>query len=67
MGHGVAQVTAAAGYEVLAIEAKDDALKAGMKRHDSWIAWLNVLHIIVVRVVDCSGLRTRCRRSLRAM
>lgn len=32
MGHGVAQVTAAAGYEVLAIEAKEDALKTGIKR-----------------------------------
>jgi hypothetical protein len=36
MGHGVAQVTAAAGYEVLAIEAKDEALKAGMKRYEIW-------------------------------
>ena len=32
MGHGVAQVTAAAGYEVLAIEAKPEALAVGMKR-----------------------------------
>lgn len=32
MGHGVAQVTAAAGYQVLAIEAKPEALAVGMKR-----------------------------------
>ena len=33
MGHGVAQVTAAAGYQVLAIEAKPEALAVGMKRY----------------------------------
>ena len=32
MGHGVAQVTAAAGFQVLAIEAKQEALDIGMKR-----------------------------------
>ncbi|KAJ1410749.1 3-hydroxyacyl-CoA dehydrogenase, partial [Ochromonadaceae sp. CCMP2298] len=32
MGHGVAQVTAAAGFQVLAIEAKPEALEIGMKR-----------------------------------
>eukprot|EP00286_Rhodomonas_abbreviata_P007838 CAMPEP_0181332680 /NCGR_PEP_ID=MMETSP1101-20121128/25241_1 /TAXON_ID=46948 /ORGANISM="Rhodomonas abbreviata, Strain Caron Lab Isolate" /LENGTH=254 /DNA_ID=CAMNT_0023442377 /DNA_START=14 /DNA_END=775 /DNA_ORIENTATION=+ len=32
MGHGVAQVTAAAGYQVLAIESKTEALDLGMKR-----------------------------------
>lgn len=32
MGHGVAQVAAAAGYQVLAIEAKPEALEVGMKR-----------------------------------
>ena len=32
MGHGVAQVTAAAGFQVLAIEAKPEALAVGMKR-----------------------------------
>lgn len=33
MGHGVAQVTAAAGFQVLAIETKSDALAVGMKRY----------------------------------
>ena len=32
MGHGIAQITAQAGYKVLAIEAQDAALKAGMGR-----------------------------------
>lgn len=32
MGHGIAQITAQAGYSVLAIEAQDTALKAGMGR-----------------------------------
>jgi len=32
MGHGVAQVTAQAGYQVLAIEAQPAALDAGLKR-----------------------------------
>lgn len=32
MGHGVAQVTAMAGYNVLAVEAKPEALDSGMKR-----------------------------------
>jgi 3-hydroxyacyl-CoA dehydrogenase len=32
MGHGIAQITAEAGYEVLAIEAQDKALFSGMKR-----------------------------------
>lgn len=41
MGHGVAQVTAAAGYQVLAIEAKPEALAVGMKRLVC-ISWLFV-------------------------
>jgi 3-hydroxyacyl-CoA dehydrogenase len=32
MGHGIAQITALAGYSVLAVEAQDVALKAGMGR-----------------------------------
>lgn len=32
MGHGIAQITAQAGYSVLAVEAQDAALKAGMGR-----------------------------------
>jgi 3-hydroxyacyl-CoA dehydrogenase len=32
MGHGVAQVAAAAGFQVLAIEASADTLEVGMKR-----------------------------------
>jgi len=32
MGHGVAQVTAMAGYNVLAVESKPEALESGMKR-----------------------------------
>jgi 3-hydroxybutyryl-CoA dehydrogenase len=32
MGHGVAQITAAAGYQVVAIENNDAALSVGMKR-----------------------------------
>lgn len=32
MGHGVAQVSAAAGFDVLAIETQQDALDTGMKR-----------------------------------
>mmetsp|Transcript_17800 Transcript_17800/g.29750 ORF Transcript_17800/g.29750 Transcript_17800/m.29750 type:complete len:326 (+) Transcript_17800:42-1019(+) len=36
MGHGVAQVSAMAGYEVVGIESNDDALTAGVTRiHDS--------------------------------
>lgn len=38
MGHGVAQVTAAAGYQVLAIEAKPEALAVGMKRIEDSLA-----------------------------
>jgi 3-hydroxyacyl-CoA dehydrogenase len=34
MGHGVAQIAATAGYEVLAIESNEEALKVGMKRVD---------------------------------
>eukprot|EP00606_Chrysophyceae_sp_TOSAG23-5_P001369 GSChrysophyteH2.ASY1.ANO1.587.1 assembled CDS len=34
MGHGVAQVTAAAGYQVLGIESQQSALDAGVKRID---------------------------------
>eukprot|EP00605_Chrysophyceae_sp_TOSAG23-4_P002704 GSChrysophyteH1.ASY1.ANO1.2982.1 assembled CDS len=34
MGHGVAQVTAAAGYDVLGIESQQSALDAGVKRID---------------------------------
>ena len=32
MGHGIAQITAMTGYEVLAIEANDAALKTGIVR-----------------------------------
>ena len=32
MGHGVAQVTARAGYEVIGIESSDAALESGVKR-----------------------------------
>lgn len=32
MGHGVAQVTAQAGYQVIGIESKQDALDIGFKR-----------------------------------
>jgi 3-hydroxyacyl-CoA dehydrogenase len=32
MGHGIAQIAAQAGYQVLAIEAQDAALSTGMKR-----------------------------------
>lgn len=34
MGHGVAQVSAAAGFEVLGIESNEDAMNAGVKRID---------------------------------
>jgi phosphoglycerate dehydrogenase-like enzyme len=33
MGHGVAQVTAAAGFDVVAIESNNEALAIGMKRY----------------------------------
>lgn len=32
MGHGVAQITAQAGYEVVAVEMKQEFLDTGMKR-----------------------------------
>lgn len=32
MGHGVAQVSAMAGYEVVGIESNEAALRAGIKR-----------------------------------
>ena len=32
MGHGIAQITAQAGYQVLAIENNQEALNTGMKR-----------------------------------
>lgn len=35
MGHGVAQVSAMAGFKVIAVEAKDEFLKTGMKRVES--------------------------------
>jgi len=35
MGHGITQITAQAGYEVLAIESQDSALSTGMKRIES--------------------------------
>jgi 3-hydroxyacyl-CoA dehydrogenase len=34
MGHGIAQVSAQAGYKVVAVEMADAALQAGMKRID---------------------------------
>ncbi len=36
MGHGIAIVTAMAGYEVLAMEANDDLLKAGLDRINTY-------------------------------
>lgn len=33
MGHGVAQVAAQSGFQVVAIESKEEALKTGMKRY----------------------------------
>lgn len=47
MGHGVAQVTAAAGYQVLAIEAKPEALAVGMKRFVC-ISWRFVTRLCVI-------------------
>jgi 3-hydroxyacyl-CoA dehydrogenase len=32
MGHGIAQITAQAGMKITAVEVKQDALDAGMKR-----------------------------------
>lgn len=32
MGHGIAQITAQAGYKVLAIETNQEAIDRGMKR-----------------------------------
>ena len=34
MGHGIAQVSAQAGYKVVAVEMADAALQTGMKRID---------------------------------
>lgn len=34
MGHGIGLVSAQAGYDVVAVEAKPDALDAGKKRID---------------------------------
>lgn len=34
MGHGIAQVSAQAGYKVVAVEMADSALSTGMKRID---------------------------------
>jgi 3-hydroxyacyl-CoA dehydrogenase len=33
MGHGVAQIVAQSGYQVLAIEMNKDAIDKGMKRY----------------------------------
>lgn len=38
MGHGVAQVTAAAGFEVFAVESNAEALKKGMERIEGSLA-----------------------------
>lgn len=35
MGHGIGLVSAQAGYEVVAVEAKPEALEAGKKRIDA--------------------------------
>ena len=35
MGHGIALVSAQAGYQVIAVEAKPDALEMGKKRINS--------------------------------
>jgi 3-hydroxyacyl-CoA dehydrogenase len=32
MGHGIAQVVAQAGFQVVAVESSPDALKTGLKR-----------------------------------
>lgn len=32
MGHGIAQIAAQAGFQVLAIEAQEEALNNGIKR-----------------------------------
>ena len=38
MGHGVAQITAQAGYQVLAIETNQEAIDKGMKRIEGSLA-----------------------------
>ncbi len=38
MGHGIAQVSAQAGYQVIAVESSDAALAAGIKRIDGSLA-----------------------------
>ena len=38
MGHGVAQITAQAGYQVLAIETNQEAIDKGMKRIEDSLA-----------------------------
>ena len=40
MGHGIAQITAMTGYEVLAIEANDAALKTGIARCSLFLKYL---------------------------
>lgn len=44
MGHGVAQVTAAAGYDVLGIESQQSALDAGVKRIDDSLSKVSDLY-----------------------
>ncbi len=45
MGHGIAQVTAQSGYEVVAIESSQDRLDAGMKRYLYFIYLYFILNI----------------------
>ena len=40
MGHGIAQISAQAGYKVLAIEMNEDALKTGLKRIEGMLCKL---------------------------
>lgn len=35
MGHGIAQVAAQSGFQIVAVETKKEALDAGMARLDS--------------------------------
>ena len=62
MGHGVAQVVAQAGFQVVAIESNADAMKAGLKRleYDDWCirnVRINPLSLccVMVRCVRIDG------------
>lgn len=61
MGHGIGLVSAQAGYEVVAVEAKPDALEAGKKRIDGslkkllskvgrsvdWWGWVDLVDSVI--------------------